>query len=238
MEFLFDTANIQEIQKYIAIYPITGVTSNPSIIKKEGKIDFYRHFRQIRAIIGAERSLHIQLTAPDEGTMLREADTVLNKVDDKVFIKVPVNENGLKVMRALKKDRIGVTATAVYSKIQGYLALETGADFIAPYYNRMENLDIDAYDTIACLAEQIRAYGYNTKILAASFKNIAQVNAAFAAGAQTATLSPQLLHEAMCAGYRKFFKHVAPYMDFMKQELMNQHPPANIMDAIREGRFN
>ena len=63
MEFLFDTANIQEIQKYIAIYPITGVTSNPSIIKKEGKIDFYRHFRQIRAIIGAERSLHIQLTA-------------------------------------------------------------------------------------------------------------------------------------------------------------------------------
>ena len=86
MEFLFDTANIQEIQKYIAIYPITGVTSNPSIIKKEGKIDFYRHFRQIRAIIGAERSLHIQLTAPDEGTMLREADTVLNKVDDKVFI--------------------------------------------------------------------------------------------------------------------------------------------------------
>ena len=187
MEFLFDTANIQEIQKYIAIYPITGVTSNPSIIKKEGKIDFYRHFRQIRAIIGAERSLHIQLTAPDEGTMLREA----------VFIKVPVNENGLKVMRALKKDRIGVTATAVYSKIQGYLALEAGADFIAPYYNRMENLDIDAYDTIACLAEQIRAYGYNTKILAASFKNIAQVNAAFAAGAQTATLSPQLLHEAM-----------------------------------------
>lgn len=136
MEFLFDTANIQEIQKYIAIYPITGVTSNPSIIKKEGKIDFYRHFRQIRAIIGAERSLHIQLTAPDEGTMLREADTVLNKVDDKVFIKVPVNENGLKVMRALKKDRIGVTATAVYSKIQGYLALETGADFIAPYYNQ------------------------------------------------------------------------------------------------------
>ena len=197
MEFLFDTANIQEIQKYIAIYPITGVTSNPSIIKKEGKIDFYRHFRQIRAIIGAERSLHIQLTAPDEGTMLREADTVLNKVDDKVFIKVPVNENGLKVMRALKKDRIGVTATAVYSKIQGYLALEAGAVFIAPYYNRMENLDIDAFDTIACLAEQIRAYGYNTKILAASFKNIAQVNAAFAAGAQTATLSPQLLHEAM-----------------------------------------
>lgn len=197
MEFLFDTANIQDIQKYSGVYPITGVTSNPSIIKNEGKIDFYNHFRQIRAIIGMERSLHIQLTAPDEDTMLREADAVLNKVDDQVFIKVPVTETGLKVMRALKKDGTGVTATAVYSKIQGYLALETGADFIAPYYNRMKNLDIDACDTIASLAEQIRRYGYKTKILAASFKNIAQVNAAFAAGAQTATLPPQLLHEAM-----------------------------------------
>ena len=85
----------------------------------------------------------------------------------------------------------------MYSKIQGYLALEAGADFIAPYYNRMENLDIDSFETIASLAEQIRNYGYKTKILAASFKNIAQVNAAIAAGAQTVTLPPELLHEAM-----------------------------------------
>lgn len=197
MEFLFDTANIEAIRKYSAIYPITGVTSNPSIIKKEGKIDFYSHFREIRSMIGMERSLHIQLTAPDEAAMMREADTVLNRVDDRVFIKVPTNETGLKVMRALKSEKVGVTATAVYSKIQGYLALETGADFIAPYYNRMENLDIDSFETIASLAEQIRNYGYKTKILAASFKNIAQVNAAFAAGAQTATLPPELLHEAM-----------------------------------------
>lgn len=197
MEFLFDTANIEEIKKYSAIYPITGVTSNPSIIKKEGSIDFYRHFREIRKIIGTERSLHIQLTASNEDTMLREADAVLDRVDENVFIKVPVNETGLKVMRILKRDQVGITATAVYSKIQGYLALETGADFIAPYFNRMENLDIDSCGTIASLAEQIRNYGYKTKILAASFKNIAQVNAAFEAGAQTATLPPQLLREAM-----------------------------------------
>lgn len=197
MEFLFDTANIEEIRKYVRIYPITGVTSNPTIIKKEGKIDFYNHFREIRAIIGEERSLHIQLTAPDEDTMLREADAVLDRVDSKVFIKVPANEEGFKVMRALRKERVGVTATAVYSKIQGYLALEAGADFIAPYFNRMENLGIDSCDTISALARQIQNSGYETKILAASFKNIAQVNAAFAAGAQTATLSPELLHEAM-----------------------------------------
>lgn len=197
MEFLFDTANIEQIRKYSVIYPITGVTSNPSIIKKEGRIDFFQHFREIREIIGMERSLHIQVTAMDSETMLREADAILDRVDDKVYIKIPTNEEGLKVMRILSGDGIGVTATAIYSKLQGYLAMEAGADFIAPYYNRMENLDIDSYDTIACFAEQISRYDYKTKILAASFKNMAQVNAAFAAGAQTATLPVELLHEAM-----------------------------------------
>lgn len=197
MEFLFDTANIEQIQKYSLIYPITGITSNPSIIKKEGRIDFFNHFREIRKIIGSDGSLHIQVTAMDAETMVREAEAILKGVDDKVYIKIPTNEEGLKAMRILLRRGIGVTATAIYSKIQGYLALEAGADFIAPYYNRMENLDIDAGDTIGCFADQIQRYDYKTKILAASFKNIAQVNAAFAAGAQTATLPVELLREAM-----------------------------------------
>lgn len=197
MEFLFDSANLEAIKKYSEIYPITGVTSNPSIIKKEGKIDFFRHFREIRNLIGMERSLHIQVTGREADTMIREGKAILANVDEKVFIKIPTTEEGLKAMRALKAEGAGITATAIYSKIQGYLAMEAGADFIAPYFNRMENLDISAEDTIACFAEQIAAGGYQTKILAASFKNIAQVNAAFAAGAQTATVQPELLHEAL-----------------------------------------
>lgn len=197
MEFLFDSANLEAIKKYSEIYPITGVTSNPSIIKKEGKIDFFRHFREIRNLIGMERSLHIQVTGREADTMIREGKAILANVDEKVFIKIPTTEEGLKAMRALKAEGAGITATAIYSKIQGYLAMEAGADFIAPYFNRMENLDISAEDTIACFIEQIAAGGYQTKILAASFKNIAQVNAAFAAGAQTATVQPELLHEAL-----------------------------------------
>lgn len=198
MEFLFDSANLEDIKKYSGIFPITGVTSNPSIIKKEGKIEFFRHFCDIRKVIGMERSLHIQVTGRDGDTMIREGRTILDKVGKNVFIKIPTTEEGLKAMRVLKTEGAGITATAIYSKIQGYLAMEAGADFIAPYFNRMENLDIDAADTIACFADQIAAGGYKTKILAASFKNIAQVNAAFAAGAQTATLQPELLHEAFC----------------------------------------
>lgn len=196
MEFLFDTANLEAIKTYSEIFPIAGVTSNPSIIKKEGRIDFFRHFCCIREIIGMDRSLHIQVTGRDGNTMIREGRKILERVDRNVFVKIPVTEEGLKAMRTLKAEGAGITATAIYSKIQGYLAMEAGADFIAPYFNRMENLDISAKDTIACFAAQIAAGGYKTKILAASFKNIAQVNAAFAAGAQTATVQPELLHEA------------------------------------------
>lgn len=195
MEFLFDTANIESIQKYGACFPYTGVTSNPSIIKAEGKIDFFGHFREIRKTIGMKRTLHIQVLAEDCEGILREADAILNHVDDQVYIKIPTTEEGLKAMQALKKKGIGVTATAIYAKIQGFMAINAGADFIAPYYNRMENQNIDPKNTIAAFAQIIESQKVNTKIIAASFKNISQVTDALIAGAQTVTLSPELLHE-------------------------------------------
>lgn len=227
MEFLFDTANIEEIKKYNEIYPITGVTSNPSIIKKEGKIDFFAHFKEIRAIIGSEKTLHVQVTADDFDLMLKEADAILTNIDDKVYIKVPTTEEGLKVMRTLKRDGVGITATAIYTKIQAYLAMEAQADFIAPYYNRMENLDICAKDCIACMAQQITLGGYQTKILAASFKNIAQVNTAFAVGAHTATLAPELLHEAF--GMAALGKAVKDF----KTDWVNTFGDVNITQLVK-----
>ena len=113
MEFLFDSANLEAIKKYSEIYPITGVTSNPSIIKKEGKIDFFRHFREIRNLIGMERSLHIQVTGREADTMIREGKAILANVDEKVFIKIPTTEEGLKAMRALKAEGAGITRCEV-----------------------------------------------------------------------------------------------------------------------------
>lgn len=196
MEYMFDTANIEDIKHYSEFFPITGVTSNPSIIKLEGKIDFFNHFREIRKIIGIDKSLHIQVLAEDYEGILAEAYAILKNVDDKVFIKIPVTEQGLKAMRVLKAKGVGVTATAIYTKVQGLLAMEAGADFIAPYFNRMENMDIDPLEVISTFAQIIEKYNYPTKILAASFKNMGQVNAAFECGAQAATLQPALLHDA------------------------------------------
>lgn len=197
MEYLLDTANLKDIKLYQEYFPITGVTSNPSIIKKEGKVDFFAHMKEIRSLIGAEKSLHIQVTSKDVEGMMQDAKAILQKVDTKVFVKVPVTLEGMKVIKILKKQGVNVTATAIYTKQQGFLAMAAGADFIAPYYNRMENSCIEPQGVIASFAAMIDRYGYPTKILAASFKNAGQVDQAFLAGAQAATMDPNILVDAL-----------------------------------------
>lgn len=195
MEFLFDSANLKDIEWYSQYYPITGVTSNPSILKQEGKIDFFDHMRKVRKLIGLHRTLHVQVIESDYEGILREAEAILNKIDDAVYIKIPTTEQGLKAMAALKKRGANITATAIYSKIQGFMAIATGADFIAPYYNRMENIDIDFADTISTFRKMIDTSGSKTKILAASFKNVAQINKALLAGSHAVTIQPGLIHD-------------------------------------------
>jgi TalC/MipB family fructose-6-phosphate aldolase len=199
MEFLLDSANIPLIKDSFELFPFSGATSNPTILKREGKVSFFKHFKEIRNIIGEDKTLHIQITSTNSKGILAEADAILERIDKNVFIKIPVMPQGLCAMKILKKRGINVTATAIYTKAQGYLAIEAGADYIAPYFNRMENLNIDPIAAIECLANQIERGGYKTKILAASFKNIGQVNAAFEAGAQSVTVDISILNEVFKA---------------------------------------
>ncbi|MBY5035076.1 fructose-6-phosphate aldolase [Streptococcus gallolyticus] len=195
MEFLLDTANIEAIKTYSEIIPISGVTSNPSIVKKEGKIDFFQHMKQIREIIGSDKSLHVQVVAQDFQGMIKDAETILEQIDTEVYIKVPVTTEGLKVIQELKKRNVHVTATAIYTKFQAYLAIEAGSDYIAPYFNRMENLNINATEAIRDIQHEIDRTGSSTKILAASFKNISQVNAAIATGAEAVTFGTDIVEQ-------------------------------------------
>ena len=199
MEILFDTANLPDIEEMTPFYPVSGVTTNPTIIKAEGRIEFYNHFRRIREIIGPDRTLHIQVLAQDADGIVADAHRLLEQVDGKVYAKIPTTEQGIRAMRLLKDEGIGVTATAIYSKTQGMLAIAAGADYIAPYFNRMESLDIDTSATIKSLAKFIDRHGADCKIMAASFKNVAQVSAAFEAGAAAVTLPPSLLRAALGA---------------------------------------
>ena len=192
MKYFLDTANLQDIRYYCDVFPIAGVTSNPSIVKKEGKIDFFAHMKEIRSIIG---------TAPDTEGMLGDADTLLTKIDPEVYVKVPVTMEGIKAIKQMKSRGIHVTGTAIYGKQQGFLAMEAGADYIAPYFNRMENMGLDSDDVIASLADMIDLYHYDTQILAASFKNAGQIDRAFLAGAHTATMDPAILKDVLTQPY-------------------------------------
>lgn len=151
---------------------------------------------QIREIIGMDKTLHVQVVASDYEGMIKDAETILEKIDAQVFIKVPVSEVGLKVIKELKRREINVTATAIYTKFQAYLAIAAGADYIAPYFNRMENLNIDPREAVSEMAKEIARTNSHTKILAASFKNVGQVNAALECGAQAATMGVDIIGQA------------------------------------------
>lgn len=195
MEFIVDTVNLDEIRDAVEYMPIVGVTSNPSIVKATSPENFFDHMREIRNIIGKERSLHVQVIAKDAEGIIKEAHRILEEIDNEVYIKVPVSYEGVKAIKALKAEGIKVTATAVYDLMQAYMALAAGADYIAPYVNRIGNLGADPMDLISALSDRIAADGYDCKIVAASFKGVQQVRDSFNYGAHSITAPVAVLKQ-------------------------------------------
>lgn len=195
MEFIIDTVDLNEIKEAVEYMPIVGVTSNPSIVKKTNPKDFFAHMKEIRKIIGKERSLHIQVISKDCQTMVKEAHRILEEIDEEVYIKVPVSYEGIKAIKILKAEGVNVTATAVYDLMQGYMALAAGADYIAPYVNRIGNLGADPMELINELSNRIVMEGSETKIVAASFKGVQQIRDAFNYGAQSITAPVEVLKQ-------------------------------------------
>lgn len=195
MEFIIDTIDLDEIKDAIEHMPIVGVTSNPSIVKNTHPQAFYDHMRTIREMIGKDRTLHIQVTAKNAEDMIKEAYKVFDEIDDQVYIKVPVSYEGLKAIKALKAEGHHVTATAIYDEMQAMMALAAGADYLAPYVNRIGNLGNDPYALIAHVSKRIDHDQYPAKIVAASFKGVQQVRDALDAGAQAITAPVQVLKQ-------------------------------------------
>lgn len=190
MEIILDTANLEDIRRYNDIYDITGITSNPTILAKE-KAEFFPPLLEIRSIIG-EKQLHVQVTGSTCEEMLKEAEALTGRLGKDTYIKVPANEEGIKTMKVLKSRGNRVTATAIYMPQQAMLAASVGADYVAPYFNRMNNINVDSKKAIGDMAWLFEHNQIQTKIVAASFKNTQQVMDALMAGAQAVTVSPEL----------------------------------------------
>lgn len=197
MQYMLDSANLTQLSQCLELYPIEGVTTNPTILKEEGNVPLRERLLRIRALCGGGRSLHVQLLARDTAGMLREAEAVYALLGENTYVKIPVTEPGLQAIAALKREGKPVTATAIYYLAQALLAVAAGADYVAPYCNRMENNDIDFRHIIEATRLLIDRDGYPAKIVAASFKNAAQVNDALACGAHAVTVAPALLRAAL-----------------------------------------
>lgn len=192
MKFIVDSADLAQIKDAYEHLVCEGVTTNPSILAKSHRKP-YDVLKEIRAFIGPDADLHVQVISSDYETILKEAETIVSVLGKNTYIKVPVTKVGLKAIKTLKARGFGITATAIYTASQAYLAAQAGADFVAPYVNRIYDIGNDGVAVVEQIQAILDAGNYDTKVLAASFKNVGQVTAMAEIGAYSATVQPEVL---------------------------------------------
>ena len=192
MRILLDTANLDDIRYFNTYYPIEGVTTNPTILSKEGG-NPVEQLKAIRKIIGDDKELHVQVTETDFDMIIEEAKLLVDTLGINTFVKIPVTDVGLRVTKFLSDRNIGVTVTAVLTAAQAMLASNAGASYVAPYISRSENLCADGVGTVADIAKIFEVSGTDTQILAASFKTAKEVLDVAVEGCHSATIGSSIM---------------------------------------------
>lgn len=196
MLYILDTANLEDIKHCNEFYPLAGVTTNPTIISKE-HTDFWKLVKGIREVIGEEKMLHVQTTQKKAEDIVEEAKLLNAEIGGNFYIKIPISEEGLKATMMLKKLGIKVTVTAIFTPAQALLAATAGADFVAPYANRLDNIIADGCGVVAEIVKQIEQYSLDCQVLAASFRNAEQVHRCASVGCHSVTVSADILRKVI-----------------------------------------
>lgn len=207
MKFFIDTANITEIKDAASLGVIAGVTTNPSLIAKE-KRDFKTVVKEITAIVDGPISAEVVSTRFEE--MLPEARE-LAKISDNVVIKVPLNAEGLKTVKALTAEGIKTNVTLIFSANQALLAARAGASFVSPFVGRLDDISEDGMELIKTVADIFTIHGIHTEIIAASIRHPLHVTRAALAGAHIATVPYKVImtmlnHPLTDAGIKRFLE--------------------------------
>ena len=192
MVYILDTANIEDIKHCNEFYPLSGVTTNPSIIAKENR-NFWDIVKDIRNIIGPDKLFFAQTVQTTAEKIVEEAKLMNEKSGGDFCVKIPITEEGLKATMELKKLGIKVLMTAIFTPAQALIAAKAGADFVAPYVNRIDNIAGNGCGVVSEIVDQFALYNLPCKVLAASFKNTEQVNRCAAVGCQCATVNLDIL---------------------------------------------
>lgn len=192
MKLIIDGADLNQIKTIYEYYPVDGVTTNPSILAKTGRPPF-QVLEEIRAFLGSEAELHVQIVARDAAGMAEDAYRIVERLGRGTFVKVPAVPEGFQAMKQLCAEGVRVTATAVYTPMQAFLAGKCGAEYAAPYINRIDNMGYNGVETAKRIHTVFQSNGLKTEVLAASFKNSRQILELCEFGIGAVTAAPEVI---------------------------------------------
>ena len=197
-KILIDSADIKKAKEIEKYYTIAGITTNPTILSKiEGSLE--DKLKELKEFTYGKYEVHIQTTESEVEKIVEEAKKLRDCFGESFYIKIPVTKAGLEAMKLCSKENIRVTATAILTAMQALAAAKNGANYVAPYVNRMENVGQDAKEAILEISNLL--IDYPTEILAASFKNVKQVQDILRCGAEAVTIAPEIIEASIWHPY-------------------------------------
>jgi len=207
MKFFIDTANIDEIKEINECGVISGVTTNPSLIAKEGR-DFKEVVREISEIV--DGPISAEVISLDRDGMLREARE-LAKIHQNIVIKIPMTSEGLKAVKVLSKEGIKTNVTLIFSANQALLASLAGATYVSPFIGRLDDIGNEGMKIVEDIVEIFSIHDIKTEVIAASIRHPIHVLEAAKAGAHIATIPYKVFlqmvnHPLTDVGIEKFMK--------------------------------
>ncbi|MFQ5675809.1 MAG: fructose-6-phosphate aldolase [bacterium] len=195
MQIFIDTANVAEIRNYARIGLVDGVTTNPALIAKEGR-DFHKVVEEICEIVDGPICAEV-ISLNAEG-MVHEARE-LAKIHKNIVVKIPAIPTGFEALNILNKEGIRTNFTIVYTANQALLAARLGATYVSPFVGRLDATSTSGGELIREIVTMYKNYGFRTKVLAASMRNAIYVKEVALAGADIATIPPEVLGHMMCS---------------------------------------
>lgn len=207
MRFFIDTANVEEIKAANDMGIICGVTTNPSLIAKEGR-DFNQVIAEIASIVDGPISGEVKATTTDAEGMIQEGRAIA-AIHPNMVVKIPMTVEGLKAVKVLNQEGIKTNVTLVFSAAQALLAARAGATYVSPFLGRLDDISMPGIDLIEEITEIFGMHDINTQIIAASIRNPIHVIDCARAGADIATVPYKVLvqmtkHPLTDQGIEKF----------------------------------
>ena len=193
MELIIDSSNIEQIKELNDLLTITGVTTNPTILTKSGR-EAMDVVKDLCEVLSEDQLLFIQTVQTSFEGIMEEAKMISSIRNKNMYVKIPVTHEGLRAIKECKKLGIHTLATAIYTADQAFLAAMNGAEYLAPYTNRMCNYG-DGVQDVKDLIEMLRVNHMPAKVIAASFKNTYQVHELIKAGIQAVTVPCDVLYQ-------------------------------------------